>query len=55
MKTKLTMLLMTAVAFLSLTACAGRGYYYSGPPAPGAYWVPGHYGYGGNWIPGHYR
>jgi hypothetical protein len=55
MKSKITMALMTAIAFLSLSACAGRAYYYTGPRAPGAYWVPGHYGPAGGWIPGHYR
>ncbi len=57
MKKKLAMLLMAA-ALASLTACAGRGYYY-GPPAPHAYWVPGHWEggpYGGRyWVRGHWR
>lgn len=59
MKKNLGILLMTATAFLSLSACAERAYYVSGPPAPHAYWVPGHWvtgAYGGQyWVPGHWR
>lgn len=59
MKNRLMVILMTAAAFVSLTACASRVYYVGGPPAPHGYWVPGHYDvgpYGGqHWVPGHYR
>jgi hypothetical protein len=59
MKKKLAMFLLTAATFLSLAACGGRTYYVAPPPAPGAYWVPGHYQagpYGGeHWVPGHYQ
>ena len=59
MKKKLAMLLMTAAALVSLSACSGRAYYVSGPPYPHAYWVPGHYEtgpYGGHhYVPGHWR
>jgi hypothetical protein len=57
MRKKLAILIMTATAFLSLAACARP--YYAGPPAPGAYWVPGHYvtgPYGGqHFVPGHWQ
>jgi|HubBroStandDraft_4_1064222.scaffolds.fasta_scaffold459753_2 hypothetical protein len=59
MRKKLAILAMTAAAFLSLAACGGRTYYVTPAPAPGAYWVPGHYTtgpYGGQqWVPGHWR
>jgi len=58
MKKKLAILLATAAMLVSLGACA-RPYYAGPPPAPGAYWVPGHYvtgPYGGqHWVPGHYQ
>jgi hypothetical protein len=58
MKKKIGILLLSASALLSLAACGTRTYYVS-PPAPGSYWVPGHYDtgpYGGqHWIPGHYQ
>ena len=57
MRKKLALVLM-AVALGSLTGCAGRAYYVSGPPSPHAYWVPGHWEggpYGQHWIPGHWR
>jgi hypothetical protein len=57
MRKKLAIVIMTATAFLSLAACARP--YYAGPPAPGAYWVPGHYvtgPYGGqHFVPGHWQ
>lgn len=59
MKKKLAILFMTAVTFLSLAACGGRTYYVSPPPAPGAYWVPGHWVTGPygrqQWVAGHWR
>jgi hypothetical protein len=58
MKKKISMLLLVA-GLAALTGCAGRAYYVSGPPAPHAYWVPGHYEvgpYGGqHWVAGHWR
>jgi len=57
MKKKLAILLVTTAAFMSLSACARRAYV-AGPPAPGAYWVRGHYvsgPYGQRWVPGHWR
>ncbi len=57
MRKKLALILM-AVALGSLTGCAGRAYYVNGPPAPHAYWVPGHWDggpYGQHWVPGHWR
>jgi hypothetical protein len=58
MKNTVAILIMTAAAFLSLTACGRRPYYAGPPPAPGAYWVPGHWQagpYGQHWVSGHWR
>jgi len=56
MKKKLAVLLITATALLSMSACGGRAYY---APGPGAYWVRGHYERGPlggeHWVPGHWR
>jgi len=58
MKKKLTVLLM-AGALVALTGCVSRAYYVGGPPAPHAYWVPGHWvmspSGGQHWVPGHWR